>query len=144
MKPTSPRLLRSQGFTLIEIIVTIIIGAILGALIVPFLGKALTASSVPIHRLSSAVELKSVIENITEDYEQDASNLKDLKKAIGKKGDTESNNYGQYKVIYNEYVELVSYNDEEAKDKDDPKDLLKVTIESLDTGESITTLFRKE
>jgi prepilin-type N-terminal cleavage/methylation domain-containing protein len=133
----------SHGFTLIEIIVTLIIGSILSALIVPYLGKALTASSVPIFRLSSAMDLKTVIENITEDYRQVPTDLGRLETSIGAEGSSQNNAYGQYQVILNHFIKFVSYNDE-PRFGSDPANLLKVTIASNDTGETMTALFVEE
>jgi len=134
---------RAEGFTLIEIVVTIVIGAVLGALIVPFLGKALTASSTPIQRLSSSLGLKFVVENIIEKYDQDPSDLNALKSAIGAEGSSQSNSYGSYEVVSNRYVKFSSHNDRSVSGGD-PEDLLKVTVKSSDTGETITTLFAEQ
>jgi len=133
----------SDGFTLIEIVITIVIGAVLGALIVPFLSKALTASSEPIQRLSSAMDLKLVVENIIEKYEQNPTDLASLKSAIGDEDTTQSNSYGSYEVVSNRYIKFSSYNDTSITGGD-PENLLKVTVKSTDTGETVTTLFYQE
>ena len=133
----------SDGFTLIEIIVTVVVGAVLGALIVPFLSKALTASSEPIQRLSSAMDLKLVVENIIEKYEQDPTDLASLKSAIGAEDSTQNNSYGSYEVVSNRYIKFSGYNDTTITGGD-PENLLKVTVRSTDTGETVTTLFYKE
>jgi len=57
-----------SGFTLIEIIITIVIVAILGAMILTFLSKSLVDSSEPIRRLRQTSDLNRVMANITADY----------------------------------------------------------------------------
>ena len=58
----------TRGFTLIEIIITITITAILSTMIFTYFGKAFTESTKPIMRLKSSEALKTVMENITADY----------------------------------------------------------------------------
>ena len=56
------------GFTLLEIIATLIIALILGSLVYTYFGSAFTESGTPITRLKSAFELHKAMENITADY----------------------------------------------------------------------------
>ncbi|MDP2644187.1 MAG: prepilin-type N-terminal cleavage/methylation domain-containing protein [Dehalococcoidia bacterium] len=140
MKRTRQHIQNEQGFTLLEIIITIIIGSILSTLIIPYLGKALTDSSKPIQRLSSAMGLKQVVENITEAYEQSPADLAGLKTSIGAEGSSQNNSYGAYQVVENLFIKFVSYNDT-AISGGDPQNLLKVTIKDSATGEIVTTLF---
>ncbi|MEN6319920.1 MAG: prepilin-type N-terminal cleavage/methylation domain-containing protein [Syntrophaceae bacterium] len=57
-----------SGFTLIEIIVTVVIVAILGAMILTFLSKSLVDSRDPIRRLRKSSDLNRIMANITADY----------------------------------------------------------------------------
>jgi len=57
-----------SGFTLIEIIITVVIVAILGAMILTFLSKSLVDSSEPVKRLRQTSDLNRVMANITADY----------------------------------------------------------------------------
>jgi prepilin-type N-terminal cleavage/methylation domain-containing protein len=56
------------GFTLLEIIITLVIASILGSLVYSYFGSAFMGSSTPIVRLNSAFELHKAMENITADY----------------------------------------------------------------------------
>ena len=56
------------GFTLIEIIITLTIIAVLATMIFMYFGKAFTESVTPIMRLKNAVSLQRVMENIRADY----------------------------------------------------------------------------
>jgi prepilin-type N-terminal cleavage/methylation domain-containing protein len=58
----------ARGFTLIEIIVTLTITAVLATMIFTYFGKAFTESVIPITRLKSSAALQRVMENITADY----------------------------------------------------------------------------
>jgi prepilin-type N-terminal cleavage/methylation domain-containing protein len=56
------------GFTLLEIIITLILVSILGTMAYTYFGSAFIGSSTPIVRLKSAFELHKAMENITADY----------------------------------------------------------------------------
>jgi len=57
-----------SGFTLIEIIITVIVVAIFGSMVLTFLSKSLVDSSGPIKRLQKASDLNKIMANITADY----------------------------------------------------------------------------
>jgi prepilin-type N-terminal cleavage/methylation domain-containing protein len=56
------------GFTLLEIIITLILASILGSLVYSYFGSAFMRSSTPIARLNKAFHLHEAMENITADY----------------------------------------------------------------------------
>ena len=56
------------GFTLIEVIVTITFAAVLGALLVQFMGTNITASAKLVSNVDNEARLKAVMEDITRDY----------------------------------------------------------------------------
>ncbi len=58
----------ARGFTLIEIIVTLTVTAVLATMIFTYFGKAFTESVTPLTRLKSSAALQRVMENITADY----------------------------------------------------------------------------
>jgi prepilin-type N-terminal cleavage/methylation domain-containing protein len=59
---------QQRGFTLIEVIVTILVVAIFASMMIVFFGSSLTESRVPISRLQKASALHQVMANITADY----------------------------------------------------------------------------
>lgn len=67
-KQASHGFLDEPGFTLIEIIVTITFAAILGALLVQFMGTKITASAETVASVNGEVRLRAVMEDITRDY----------------------------------------------------------------------------
>ena len=54
-----------SGFTLIEVIITLIIASILGTILYTYFGTSLTQSSTPIIRLEKTLALQQVMENIS-------------------------------------------------------------------------------
>lgn len=58
----------SKGFTLIEIIITIVIAAIAALVIVTFMGKNITSSSVPVTWVKNQNEVNQAMENIVSEY----------------------------------------------------------------------------
>ena len=65
---TCGKILDKSGFTLIEIIVTIVIVASLSGLMIVFFSASLSSSSDPMLRLRNASELSMVMANISDDY----------------------------------------------------------------------------
>jgi len=59
----------SRGFTLIEIIVTLVLAAITGTMVI-LLGSSLMESSTPLSRLQKSAGLQTVMANITADYKR--------------------------------------------------------------------------
>jgi prepilin-type N-terminal cleavage/methylation domain-containing protein len=59
---------KQSGFTLIEIIVTVVIVAILSAMILTFLTDSLVKSSDPIKRFKKTTDLHRIMANIMADY----------------------------------------------------------------------------
>ncbi len=58
----------SKGFTLIEIIVTIVIAAIAASTMVTFMGKNITSSSVPVTWVKNQSGVNQAMENIVVEY----------------------------------------------------------------------------
>ena len=57
-----------SGFTLIEVIITLVVIAVVAAMIAVYFGTSYTQSSVPISRLMAAGNLNQIMEKITGDY----------------------------------------------------------------------------
>lgn len=58
----------THGFTLLEIIITLTVTAVLATMIYTYFGKAFSESVTPITRLKISAALQRVMENITADY----------------------------------------------------------------------------
>lgn len=59
---------KQAGFTLIEVIVTFVVTAIIASLVYTYFSNALTRSGAPVTRLRQASELHQVMENIVADF----------------------------------------------------------------------------
>ena len=64
----------SKGFTLIEVIMTIVIMAVAAAAFLAFFGKAFTGSAVPAGQVQSQYNLIQRMEAITSQYRNDITN----------------------------------------------------------------------
>ncbi len=65
---TGRKKINKTGFTLIEIIVTVVLVAILGAMIITFISASLIKSSDPVKSIRASSNLHMVMANITADY----------------------------------------------------------------------------
>jgi prepilin-type N-terminal cleavage/methylation domain-containing protein len=59
-----------SGFTLIEVIITLVVIAIVAAMMTAYFGTGITRSSLPIFRLSDAAKLNEILEKISAQYGQ--------------------------------------------------------------------------
>jgi len=62
---------RNRGFTLLEILATLIIGGIMGAALFQIMGTNMVQSTTPIFWLDKAQTLNQVMDSITADYKKD-------------------------------------------------------------------------
>jgi prepilin-type N-terminal cleavage/methylation domain-containing protein len=59
---------RDTGFTLIEVIVSLVVASILGAMLVAFLGTGMMKSAKPVLIAQNGAYLNSIIDKMTADY----------------------------------------------------------------------------
>lgn len=134
MKPRRPD---QSGFTLIEIIITLTVAALLSVMLVQFMGTSVSRSAEPILSLQEGMTLQGILENMTADYKQllftDNTPLDTFKTRV------ESGFYGTYSLIDSRYILFDSDRTEAACNADCM--ILKVTISSGD--HSLTSLFAR-
>lgn len=140
-------IINDRGLTILEIIVTIVIAAILGTVLVQVMSTSLTRSSIPITLLQNTYSISQIIEEMTADYEElydenereyDISTLK----TYIENGNVSSNTpyYGPYSLDYIDYIKFdASYN--EIADASGDDIILKAIISA--NNQSITVLFTK-
>jgi len=125
-----------KGFTLLEVIVTIIVAAIMGTMLVQFMGTSMIWSTKPVTQVQKAFSLKEVMDKITADHKkllaEDSTPLATLKTNI------ENNNYGTYSSQTG-YIRFTGGN--EVVDGTGANRILKAKITSGD--QTLTTLFTK-
>ncbi len=130
MKNDSAHQYSQKGFTLLEIIITLVLVSILGAMLVQVMGSGMIQSSVPVTMAQDTFSLNQVMEKITADY-RDGVALTQIK------SDVESGNYGDYTVKTSAYIKFSGVN--EIPDASGDNDMLKITISFND--QSLTVLF---
>ncbi|MBA3015521.1 MAG: type II secretion system GspH family protein [Proteobacteria bacterium] len=124
-----------QGFTLIEVIIALVVGAILVTILASALGTSVTDSSQPIFRLQKTMALHQVIENIRADFAS-INDIALIKTTIGT--GQQSNGYGTYEVVENKFIKFTGNVEEDGVSGDG---ILKVSIRDIDTGMTLTELF---
>ena len=128
-----------SGFTLLEVIITLVVASILGVLLYQFMGTSLTQSSVSVVRVQDEFKLNAVIEKMTAYYRNfvvtGTETLGTFKNSVGGEGSTQSNSYGDYDVVHNRYITFNAQGDE----IEGGTRILKVTIKKGE--QTLTTLF---
>jgi len=141
----------SGGFTLIEVIITLVLMGIAASMMTTLFSNAFTNSSQPLRTLGQDVNLSLVMEGMINAYESKAdpttgaittADLDALKGEIGAEGDTADKYGGPYKVIDNHYVEYDASGAEQDRGSTQTS-ILKVTIQSTsgDNKQTLTYLF---
>jgi len=139
-------LIRCQrAFSLLEIIVALIVVGVVAAMMVPFLGTAVTRSADSVISVQQHATLNQVMDSITADFKKrsatETSPLESLKTQIGTEGSDVSNtSYGTYHVIANHYISFGSGNSA-TETADSGGNILKVKISYQ--GYTLTALFTK-
>lgn len=133
-----------RGFTLIEIIITLVVLGVLASMLVTVVGVPFTSSSQPILRLRQTMSLQQTMENIRANF----AATKDLatfdfntfKGTIGATGSSQQNSFGSYLVVTNSYVKFntSSHNEESGVQADG---ILKVAIKDQASSLILTELF---
>jgi prepilin-type N-terminal cleavage/methylation domain-containing protein len=132
-----------KGFTLLEIIVSILIAAIMGAVMVQFMGTSMIQSAKPVVEVKNGLILNEIMEKITADYKKllatDGTPVETLKGYI-ENGNAVGNvpYYGPY-TCSTEYIVFSGGN--EVQDTSGTNTLLKVTLTY--GNQSLVTLFTK-
>ncbi len=124
-----------QGFTLIEVIVTIVISAIALAAVVPLLGAVFMRSHEPHGQLRDGAELHSAMENLVARHlPGNGIDLESLRTAVGAEGSSPADGLT---VVHNRYVSFVG-----GVESGTPatNTLLKVTLAN-GLGERLSRLF---
>lgn len=128
---------KGAGFTLIEVIITIVIAALLATMLYSYFGTAITGSATPVTRLGAAMAGQSVMENITADYMASyTSNLTGLQSKIGTEGSSINASYGQGTVVDNHFINWSAGSDVKVASGN----CLKVTVKD-GLGETLTQIY---
>ena len=139
------------GFTLLEIIVTIVIAAIMGVFFAQFVYTGMIHSTDPVLRVQNQSRASEVMEKMTAHYKNLAatqSNFLPIFKDFVDYGNELSHpveragypSYGSYQKIHNDYIKFVSGAEAQETTAADQR-VLKVTIRCGD--QTVTSLFTR-
>lgn len=127
--------LSQQGFTLIEVIITLVVLGILAAMLVTAMGTSVSNSNQPVTRLQRTMALHQTMENIRA-YFASSDDIALVKYAVGT--GQQSNSFGDYEVLENGFITFSSYNEAPGVVGDG---ILKVSIRDQASGLTLTELF---
>ena len=130
------RNLSSKGFSLIEVIVTLVLISIAAATLATYISRSANQVNRPRETLRDILSLQSVMENVVSRHNV-LMDVDALSVEIGSEGNSANNDFGVYNVLHNRFVEFDGANEEMSAVTND---LLKISIQN-DLGESLTRLF---
>ena len=91
-----------NGFSLLEVIVTLVVAGILAAMLVQFMGANITRSVTPVVNVQNAYAAESVMESMLADYKKLL--VQDIAPMATFKSRVDSGYYGTYAVEHNDYI----------------------------------------
>lgn len=134
-----------KGFTLVEVIITILVASILGLIFIQFMGTSMTGSVEPVIRVQNAFTIEQVMEKMTADYKklmaESTTPLATFKTHV-QGGNNEVNDpfFGPYTVVYNNYI---TFNESGVQVSESGDRILKVTIADVNSEQRLMALFTK-
>lgn len=150
------RIKNSRGFTLIEVIVSLVVAGILGAMLITFMGSDVVQSANPVILAQNGAYLNEIMENMTADYKNllstDSSPMSTFMTNVGAEG-TQQNRYSvadgsrPYTIVDRHGIQFAATGSPvtETGDNTNPPNILKVTIRypAGTGGMTLTALFTK-
>jgi prepilin-type N-terminal cleavage/methylation domain-containing protein len=134
-----------HGFTLIEIVATIVVSAVLAVVIVQIVGGYTYRSYRPLQVINENLALQEVMDNISADYRNllmtSATPLMTLQQTIN--GDTYFNTPVPVEPAFNQCIEIDPDTHSETGLEPDDCNILKVTLRIQGTQHRLTALFTR-
>ena len=141
---------KQNGFTLIEVILTLIILSIMGTMMYSYFNSVMLNGAIPLIQIQKSLELQSAMEKITADYYDiigNGNNLDQLKVNEDTLGTLYNDDiireykYGTYGIEKNIFIKFKDSSEVEISAGDPgPKNILKIIIYN-ELGETLTSLF---
>jgi prepilin-type N-terminal cleavage/methylation domain-containing protein len=141
MTTRSPR--RNGGFTLIEIIVTIVILAFVATMVASYMTSAVANSALPVNRVINRGSAQGIMEAVSADYRQLMIQNSYLGKALNDlKTNIESGTYSSYSGAYTGAAQYITFDTNGAEQSaSGTSPILKVTITVGD--QTVVALFSR-
>jgi len=144
MKKKPLLLNKNQGFTLLEVVITLIVGSILGAILVQFMGTSMKNSFEPVMMVQNANGVDEIMERMNADYKMRL--LTSTVDPLGDfKTDVDNGNVIANVPYFGEYTGATEYILFDGTGNEVPDNIhlrvLKVTI--THGGQSLTALFTR-
>ena len=126
-----------EGFTLLEVIVTIVIAAVMGVFLIQFMGTAMLRSGEAVVRVQDVSTLRHIVDSMTSDYKYLAATQANFLSTFKTRVDTP----GYYGSGYTATTRYIDFDGSrvEIQDTSAPYNLLKVTVTK--GNQSFTTVF---
>jgi len=145
---TKPSLLsKNQGFTLLEVIITLIVGSILGAILVQFMGTSMKNSFEPVIMVQNGNGVYEIMERMNADYKMrlltsNVNPLHDFRTDVdnGNVFGVSDPYFGVYESE-TKYITFTGFAEDIPEDPSPAPNILKVTI--THGNQSLTALFTK-
>jgi prepilin-type N-terminal cleavage/methylation domain-containing protein len=131
MRPGTQIPCSDNGFTLIEIIVTILLASVMAALMFQFMGTAMTGSSGPVDIVRDGSKMEALMEEMISEY------VEEMNTNPSTALQTISTSYASNSSVTMAYIEFDAGGNE-AVPASPPTDTLKVTVQAA--GHSLVTL----
>ena len=132
---------QASGFTLLELVITIVLAGLVMMMISPFFQSGVTESHRPALRLQDAVALQRTMETMNGAYgasNRSTTALQAFSTSVGAVGSSHNNQFGAYRVVEKSYISFNGSGDEQTWGTA----ILKVTICSrTNSGTQLTQLF---
>jgi prepilin-type N-terminal cleavage/methylation domain-containing protein len=123
---------KEKGFTFMEIIITLVVAGILGAMLVPLMGTNLLSSATAVVRVQNHYNLTEIMDKITIDYKKlmaaDSTTALETLKGYIENGNSSDNDpyYGEY-TWATKYIAFDPGTDTE-KSEAEGDTILKITV----------------
>ena len=127
-----------NGFTLLEVIITLIVASILGSIAYQFMGTSVVKSALPVNRVKDQFMLNGMIEEMTADYRNFVVKSDNISQELG---DTDLIDFKKAVAITKEYGDYIDFCDYIQPDSDQGNRVLKVSIKKGD--QTVTALFTR-
>lgn len=134
-----------NGFTLFEVIITLIVASILGSIAYQFMGTSVVKSALSVNRVKDQFMLNGMIEEMTADYRNFVVISDNISQELGDtdliafKEDVDNKygkDYGQYEIGSEKYASMYIQ-----LDSDQGNRVLKVSLKKGD--QTVTALFTR-